>query len=85
MSDKKRTFNVNFKSFSTSVFIDGEKVSATDINLSFTENLIQFEGAYRGILNYELTNNESSSSDTENLQESSEEKKDNLTVQQFKK
>ena len=43
---------LNFNGFSSRVFIDGEKVSATDISLSATENLIQFSGAFGGSMNY---------------------------------
>ena len=39
---------LNFTGFSTRVFIDKEKMSATDISLSASENLISFEGAYGG-------------------------------------
>lgn len=46
------TIQLNFTGFSTRVFLDGEKVSATDISLSVSENLISFEGAYGGAMNY---------------------------------
>ena len=43
---------INFKGFSTRVFLDDEKISATSISLSASENLISFEGAYGGDMNY---------------------------------
>ena len=43
---------LNFTGFSTRVFIENKKVSATDISLSASENLISFEGAYGGSMNY---------------------------------
>lgn len=42
---------LNFNGFSSRVFIEDEKVSATDISLSVTENILQFDGAYGGEMN----------------------------------
>ena len=47
---------LNFNGFSSRVFIDGEKVSATDASLSASENLITFDGAYGGMMNYSAEN-----------------------------
>ena len=46
------TIQLNFTGFSTRVFLEEEKVSATDISLSVSENLISFDGAYGGAMNY---------------------------------
>ena len=43
---------INFNGFSTRVFLNEEKMSATNISLTTSENLIQFEGAYGGDMNY---------------------------------
>ena len=42
---------INFNGFSTRVFIENEKVSATDISVSAQENIIKFDGAYGGEMN----------------------------------
>ena len=47
---------INFNGFSTLVEIEGERVSATDISLSAQENIIQFDGAYGGSMNYGTSN-----------------------------
>lgn len=49
MSDK---IQLNFNGFSTRLFLDEEKMSATNISLTASENLIQFNGAYGGSMNY---------------------------------
>jgi hypothetical protein len=47
---------LNFNGFSTRTLIDNNKVSATSISLSATENIIQFDGAYGGEMNYKEDN-----------------------------
>lgn len=47
---------LNFNGFSTRALIDDNKVSATSISLSATENIIQFDGAYGGEMNYKGDN-----------------------------
>lgn len=51
-TNSENIIQLNFTGFSTRVFLNEEKVSATDISLSVSENLISFEGAYGGAMNY---------------------------------
>ena len=46
------TIKLNFNGFSTRVLINGEPVSATDVSITSTENILHFDGAYCGPMNY---------------------------------
>ena len=50
--NKNNYIRLNFNGFSSKIFINDKKVSAISASLSVSENLITFEGAYGGMMNY---------------------------------